>query len=81
MTEMEFKRIKEKIKNAETKAAEANGKMQVIKEQWKEKYGFDDLDSAKEKLEEIKKDAETKTEKRNEMMEKLESSFDWNSVF
>lgn len=80
MTDLEFKRIKEKIATASTKASEANGKLLAIKEQWKNKYGFDTLEDAKKKLEEIKEDIRNKEEMRNKFMEELENSFDWSSI-
>ena len=54
MTEKEFTEIKEKAKALGTKSAEAKGKMAAIQERWKAKYGFDNLNSAKAKLEELK---------------------------
>lgn len=80
MTTREFEIIKNKIKNAETKAAEAKGRMKAIQDSWKEEYGFTDLESAEKKLAELKADAEAKMQKRNELMDKLEKSFDWESV-
>lgn len=77
MDEVEFKRIKEKIEALKTKSAESKGKMAAIQERWKAKYGFDDLESAKGKLSELKADAEEKKAKRSELMEKLQNSFDW----
>ena len=80
MTTREFEIIKNKIKNAETKAAEAKGRMKAIQDSWKEEYGFTDLESAEKKLAELKADTEAKMQKRNELMDKLEKSFDWESV-
>lgn len=80
MTEMQFKNIKEKINIATTKALEANGKMLAIKEQWRSKYGFDTLEDAKKKLDEMKTDIEEKKKMRENLMDRLESSFDWESI-
>ena len=80
MTEEKFKEIKDKISSAVTKSAEATGKMEAIKEQWKIKYGFNTLEEAKKKLEEIKKDIEEKQKMKNNLMDKLENSFDWDSI-
>lgn len=77
MTESEFHEIKSKMKALGDKMAESKGKMAAIKEGWKAKYGFDDLESAKAKLDELKGDADAKRAKRSELMDKLESSFDW----
>lgn len=78
MTEMEFTKIKNRIKELETKSAESKGRMKAIQDEWLIQYGFSDLESAKKKLEELKADAEVKKQKRNEKMNKLETSFDWN---
>lgn len=80
MTESEFHAVKGKIKAAETRRAESKGKMDAIREGWKAKWGFDDLESAKVKLAEMKADAEAKRTKRSELMDKLESSFDWSKI-
>lgn len=79
MTEKEFVEIKEKAKALGTKSAEAKGKMAAIQERWKAKYGFDDLDSAKAKLEELKADADEKRSRKESLMDKLEKSFDWSN--
>lgn len=78
MTEMEFAAIKKKIEVLVAKSSESKGKMAAIKEGWKAKWGFDDLESAKAKLAEIKADNEAKAVKRAELMEKLEKSFPWD---
>jgi hypothetical protein len=53
--------------------------MAAIQERWKAKYGFDDLDSAKAKLEELKADADEKRSRKESLMDKLEKSFDWSN--
>lgn len=77
MTVNEFEKIKNEIETAKTKAAEAKGRMKAIQDAWEEEYGFTDLESAEKKLAELKADAEAKMQKRNELMEKLEKSYDW----
>lgn len=78
MTDFEFTQIKNKIKAAETKSAESKGRIKAIQDEWESEYGFSDLESAEKKLEELKADAEAKKQKRDEMMNKLETSFDWD---
>lgn len=80
MTEQKFAEIKNKIKELENRSIEAKSRMSLIKEQWKDKYGFEDLDSAKNKLSELEQEIKQKEEKKNELMTKLETSFDWDSV-
>lgn len=80
MTTTEFENIKNKMKQLELGAATAKGKIETIESGWQKKYGFSTLEEAKKKREELKTDIAEKTEKRNELMDKLEKSFDWDSV-
>ena len=80
MTTTEFESIKNKIKQLELGAATAKGKIETIESNWQKKYGFSTLEEAKKKREELKSEIAEKTEKRNELMDKLENSFDWDSV-
>ena len=80
MTTTEFESIKNKIKQLELGAATAKGKIETIENNWQKKYGFSTLEEAKNKREELKSEIAEKTEKRNELMDKLEKSFDWDSV-
>ena len=77
MTEIEFKRLKEKINSLKMKSAESTGKMAAIRENWKRKYGFDSLEDAVKKLEELESEKKIKEERRNSLMEKLQNSFEW----
>lgn len=80
MTTTEFESIKNKIKQLELDAATAKGKIETIENNWQKKYDFSTLEEAKKKREELKSEIAEKTEKRNELMDKLEKSFDWDSV-
>lgn len=80
MTESRFNEIKHKINQAELDSASAKGKIETIHETWKNEYGFETVEEAQSKLEELKKDRDEKIEKRNELMNKLEQSFNWDSL-
>ena len=54
--------------------------MQGIQEHWKEKYGFETLEEAEKKLAEVEKDIAEKTKLRDEKLEELKKSFDWDSI-
>lgn len=72
MTDKEFLDLKEKINLMKRKSIEASGKLEAITEKWERNYGFNDIDSAKKKLEEMKADAEAKKQKRDNLTEQLE---------
>lgn len=80
MTTNEFENIKNKIKKLELDAASSKGKIESIESNWKKKYGFTSLEDAKKKRDEINKEIADKTDTRNKLMEKLENSFDWDSI-
>lgn len=80
MTTTEFESIKNKVNKLELDAAASKGKIESIESNWKKKYNFTTLEDAKKKRDEIKKEISEKTETRNKLMDKLEKSFDWNSI-
>ena len=80
MTIKEFEDIKGKINKLELDAASSKGKIESIESNWKKKYGFTSLEDAKKKRDEINKEITDKTDTRNKLMEKLQNSFDWNSI-
>lgn len=80
MTISEIESIKEKIKNAEIKSARAQGVIDNIKKEWKEKYGTDDIEEIKIKLNDLKKNQVLYEEKINKLMKKLNDSYNWDSL-
>ena len=78
MTEKEFAAIKNEIEELKKKSIESNTRLELIREQWKKDYGFDDLDSAKKELEKEQEEIKLKQEKRNKLMEELEKLFNEN---
>ena len=50
----EIERIQELIQKAELEQAKSQGVKDNIKSEWKKKYGFETIEEAKEKLEELK---------------------------
>lgn len=80
MTTDEFEIIKTKMNKLELESAGAQGKIEAIESGWKKKYGFTSLEDAKKKRDELNKDIADKTEKRNKLMNQLETSYDWDSV-
>ena len=80
MTVEEFEGIKNKINKLELDAASSKGKIESIESNWKKKSGFTSLEDAKKKRDEMSKEIADKSDTRNKLMEKLENSFDWNSI-
>lgn len=72
MIDKEFIDLKEKINSLKRKSLEANGRRKAIEERWQKDYGFNDIDSARKKLAEIKQDVEFKEKKRDELFLKLQ---------
>ena len=79
MNEKEFLEMKERIRALEQKSAEANGKLEAIKERWQKESGFSDVESARKKLDEMKADILRKTEKRDELFGKLRTLMNGNA--
>lgn len=80
MTEQEFTKLKDKIKDKELQSATAKGKQESIIELWKNKYGCNTVEEAKKKLEELKIEKTEKECKRDEYFKKLEEITDWKNV-
>jgi inosine/xanthosine triphosphate pyrophosphatase family protein len=71
MTTNEFNELKQKINNAELNSANAKGKMESIQENWKSTYGFDTVEQAEAKLNEIETENKNQIEKREKLFQKL----------
>ena len=80
MTESEFERIKNKIKEKELQNAQAKGKQESIIEMWKNKYGCNTLEEATKKLDELKNEKQEKEMKRDEYFNKLVSITNWENL-
>ena len=79
MTEREFAGLKARIKEKEELSIRSQGAIDQIKESWKKNYGFDNLEDAKKKLDEIENEIMQKQERINKLEEKLLSVIpeDW----
>lgn len=80
MTIEKFEEINELIEKAEKESAKSEGVIDSIKESWKKEYGFDDLESAERKLEELTENLETTKARKEKLEKKLEESYDWDSL-
>ena len=80
MTIEKFEEINEMISKCEKESSKSEGVIDSIKESWKKKYGFDDLESAERKLEELTENLETTKARKEKLEKKLEESYDWDSL-
>lgn len=80
MDTREFERIKNLIKKAELESAKAQGVIDNIKKGWREKYGIDDIDSIKNKLDELKEERDHIETRMETLYKKLVESCDWDAL-
>ena len=78
--EVDVKRIKKLIQEAEVKSAKAQGVIDSLEEKWKERFGEGSVDIAKVKLKELKEKIEKQEKKKGELEEELENLYDWDSL-
>ena len=80
MTIEKFDEIISLISKCEKESANSEGVIDSIKEFWKKEYGFDDVESAEKKLEELTENLETTKARKEKLEKKLEESYDWDSL-
>lgn len=73
-------KIKSLINKSKLESAKSEGRMESIKKGWKEKYGFDSVNKANEKLEELKQELENSTNRLNKVYNELLESQDWDKL-
>ena len=78
--EVDVKRIKRLIQEAEVKSAKAQGVIDSLEERWKACYGVGTIKAAKEQLAELKAKIEKQEQRKAELEEQLESLYDWDSL-
>lgn len=80
MDTREFERIKRLIKDAEIESAKAQGVLDNIKKDWREKFGTDDITEIRKKLDELKEERDKLDSRLNNLYTKLENSYDWDAL-
>jgi len=78
--EVDVKRIKNLIQEAEVKSAKAQGVIDNLEEKWKEAFGDGSIKTAKEKLAELKEKIEKQEKKKADLETELENLYDWDSL-
>lgn len=76
----EVERIKDLINKNEIEKAKAQGVKESIKKQWKEKFGTDDVEEIKGKLQEMQGELDGANKRLEKLTEKLFNSYDWDKL-
>jgi phosphotransferase system IIB component len=79
-TEIDVKRIKKLIQEAEIKSAKAQGVIDNLEKQWQERYGEGSVVVAKKKLAELREKIEKQERKKEELETELENLYDWDTL-
>ena len=78
--EVDVKRIKKLIQEAEVSSAKAQGVIDSLEEKWKERFGEGSIKMAKEKMQELQEKIEKQEKRKSELEEELEGLYDWDSL-
>lgn len=76
----EVERIKDLINKNELEKAKAQGVKESIKKQWKEKFGTDDVEEIKGKLQEMQGELDNSNKRLETLSNKLFNSYDWDKL-
>lgn len=76
----EVERIKDLINKNEIEKAKAQGVKENIKKQWKEKFGTDDVEEIKGKLQEMQGELDNSNKRLETLSNKLFDSYDWDKL-
>lgn len=76
----EVERIKDLINKNELEKAKAQGVKESIKKQWKEKFGTDDVEEIKGKLQEMQGELDNSNKRLERLVDKLFDSYDWDKL-
>ena len=76
----EVERIKDLINKNEIEKAKAQGVKESIKKQWEEKFGTDDVEEIKGKLQEMQGELDNSNKRLETLSNKLFDSYDWDKL-
>ena len=76
----EVERIKDLIDKNEIEKAKAQGVKESIKKQWKEKFGTDDVEEIKGKLQEMQGELDNSNKRLETLSNKHFNSYDWDKL-
>ena len=76
----EVERIKDLIDKNEIEKAKAQGVKESIKKQWKEKFGTDDVEEIKGKLQEMQGELDNSNKRLETLSNELFNSYDWDKL-
>lgn len=73
-------RIQNLIKKAELESAKAEGQIESIKKEWNKRYGFDSVDEAESKLNELNDKLASLNDKVESLTNDLLTSQNWDEL-
>ena len=76
----EVQKIKDLIGKSEVENAKAQGVIEDIKSEWREKYGFDTVEEANCKYEELKENLSKMENREEKLMKDLSQIQDWEKI-
>ncbi len=76
----EVQKIKDLIGKSEVENAKAQGVIEDIKSEWREKYGFDTVEEASCKYEELKENLSKMENREEKLMKDLSQIQDWEKI-
>ena len=79
-SEVDVKRIKKLIQEAEVKSSKAQGVIENLEDKWKERFGDGSVKVAKEQLAALKEKIEKQEAKKAELETELENLYDWDAL-
>jgi phage shock protein A len=79
-SEVDVKRIKKLIQEAEVKSNKAQGVIDSLEEKWKERFGDGSVKTAKEQLAALKEKIEKQEARKSELETELENLYDWDTL-
>jgi hypothetical protein len=80
MTPEKFASIKKSIESAKEKKARAEGALAKIEESWLSEFEINNIDEAKEKVNELETEIESDKKKLEKQYSQLEKIVDWDNV-
>lgn len=76
----QVEKIKDLINKNEIEKAKAQGVKESIKKQWKEKFGTDDVEEIKGKLQGMQDELNKSNKRIQTLTDKLFDSYDWDKL-
>jgi len=76
----DIEEIKELVERAKIVSAKSEGEIEAIKKEWKKTYGTDSVDEIRKILQELEKEKNKTSERKELLQKKLFESYDWEQL-